>query len=134
MRIWTTLLIFGVAVSALAWAVIALREHGLNPMRNLVRLLRRPAWELSLLTAVVIGFIHHGATKGTNGVNGAGGEMGGELLNVANVEMLPMTNINAQLGTLATLGNGNIGNIDMITSSAEFALVSAFSMIICRAF
>ena len=55
------------------WLAAVLREHGLRPMRKMAGLMRRPAWEAALLAAVAVGFIHHGATKGTNGVPGPAG-------------------------------------------------------------
>ena len=75
---WTKVLfVLGLAFG-IAWIVALSHEMGLHPAGWLAAELRnRPIWETAFLAIIVLGFIHHGATKGTNGVNGAGGELGG---------------------------------------------------------
>ena len=65
----TAMLVAAVGALAVAWAAAVMCERGMHPLRKLRDALRRPALERALLAAVAVGFIHHGATKGTNGVN-----------------------------------------------------------------
>ena len=62
------MLLMALSTSLVAWAVAFAHERGLSPAERLAALMRRPAWETVLLAMVAVGFIHHGATKGTNGV------------------------------------------------------------------
>ena len=74
---WTKVLfVLGLAFG-IAWIVALSHEHGLHPAGWLAAELRnRPIWETAFLAIIVTGFIHHGATKGTNGVPArAGGGM-----------------------------------------------------------
>ena len=65
----TAVMVAAVGALAVAWAAALMCERGMHPLRKLRDALRRPALERALLAAVAVGFIHHGATKGTNGVN-----------------------------------------------------------------
>ena len=121
-RLWTILLISGAVACSVAWTVLALREKGLASLQSVRGTFRKH----SRYGKAVLGFVFCGlfvlcATKpqgggngeqGTgNGGDGGGGDGGTNSVpqmvpgnvNVANVEMLPVPNTNAQLG------NGNIG-------------------------
>ena len=123
-RLWTILLISGAVACSVAWTMLALREKGLASLQSVRGTFRNH----SRYGKAVLGFVFCGlfvlcATKpqgggsgngeqGTgNGGDGGGGDGGTNSVpqmvpgnvNVANVEMLPVPNTNAQLG------NGNIG-------------------------
>ena len=90
------------------WFAAVLTEHDIHPMRRLVEWMRHcSSLELVLVASMVAGPIYRAGSK-TNGVNGVGGGLGGGA-NVANVEMLPITNTNVQWEGSAQLENGNIG-------------------------
>ena len=67
--IWTAVLLAALCATALAWAAALLHERGLRPLRRVAAALRCPTWGTAFLAAVAVGFIHHGATKGTNGLD-----------------------------------------------------------------
>ena len=68
-RVWTAFLLMFLGASAFAWIVALLHEWDVRPLRRLVAVLRHQAWEACLIAAVTVGFVHHGATKGTNGMD-----------------------------------------------------------------
>ena len=72
MGIWTAILLAALCATALAWAAALLYERGLSPLRRVASALRRPTWGTVFLAVIAVGFIHHGATKGTNGVDMGG--------------------------------------------------------------
>ena len=72
MGIWTAILLAALCATALAWAAALLYERGLSPLRRVAAVLRRPTWGTVFLAAIAVGFIRHGATKGTNGVDMGG--------------------------------------------------------------
>ena len=87
-RIWTASLLAALCITALAWIVALSREHGFHPARWLAAELRnRPVWETAFLAVIVMGFIHHGATKGTNGVDMGGAPVVGCGLSVPSAQL-----------------------------------------------
>ena len=115
-KIWTTVIILSAAASLVAWVCVAAHARGIRPLRAIARF----AQKLSLAGVVVFALMaaplyRAGSTKVGGGTNNVPQMVPGPGVgnlqpmsppgggNVANVEMLPMTNINSQLG------NGNIG-------------------------
>jgi len=109
-RLWTILLISGAVACFLVSAVLALRETGLASLKGVRRTFRgHPKYGRAVLGFVFCGLFILCATKpqaggngeqgsgdgGTNGVQMVGGGLEGNA-NVANVEMLPITNTNVQ--------------------------------------
>ena len=115
-KIWTTAIVLSAAASLVAWVCVAAHARGIRPLRAIARF----AQKLSLAGVVVFALMaaplyRAGSTKVGGGTNNVPQMVPGPGVgnlqpmsppgggNVANVEMLPMTNINSQLG------NGNIG-------------------------
>ena len=118
-KIWTTVIILSAAASLVAWVCVAAHARGIRPLRAIARF----AQKLSLAGVVVFALMaaplyRAGSTKVGGGTNNVPQMVPGPGVgnlqpmsppgggNVANVEMLPMTNLNSQLG------NGNINHLD----------------------
>ena len=84
---WTAILLAALCATALAWAAAVLHERGLRPLRRVAAALRRPTWGSAFLAAVAVGFIHHGATKGTNGMDMGGAPVVGCGLSVTSAQL-----------------------------------------------
>ena len=102
---WLTEILVLLAVGlGVACVCIWLHEHGICPLNAIKKVMRKMSFiGICVLALWAVPLIQYGSTKdgGTNNMQ-----------NVANMEMLPMTNFNTQLG------NGNIGtgnNIAMAT-------------------
>ena len=94
---WLTEILVLLAIGlGVACVCIWLHEHGICPLNAIKKVVRKMSFiGICVLALWAVPLIQYGSTKGggTNNVQ-----------NVANVEMLPMANANAQLET------GNIGN------------------------
>ena len=116
MKVWTAFLLIGAAASILAWAVALCHENRVCPFAAAARFVRGLPWggRLALLP-LFVALIVYGGTKNSGGVGELGVEGANQVSgrvesvddvdNVANVEVLPVTNSNTQLGT------GNIGTM-----------------------
>ena len=110
MKVWTAFLLIGAAASVVAWLVALCHENRVCPFAAAARFVRGLPWggRLALLP-LFVALIVYGGTKtgnvGTNQVSGRVESVEG-VDNVANVEVLPVTNANTQLGT-GNIGTGN---------------------------
>ena len=139
-KVVTALLFCGAMVSVVAWIVALLRENGVCPLDAAARFVRGLplGGRLALLplfaALVVYGSVKQSSVGVNHGIHGMHGKGSGSVFNaenaesqeaqsgnisdnnVANVEMLPITNTNSQLET----GNiGNTGNINFLLSASH---------------
>ena len=153
-KVWTAFLLFGAAASVVAWIAALCHEKGIRPFAGAVRFVRGLPWggRLALLP-LFLALVAYGGSKYVGEVQGEGEGVGesisnhvervdgcesdylaqssqspqsGDLDSVANVEMLPIANINSQfetgnISTLATLTTSNSQltalNSELITQS-----------------
>ena len=103
MKVWTALLVCGAMVSVVAWAVALLRENGVCPFAAVTRFVKGLPWggRLALLPLFVALIVYGGTKTGNVGANQVSGRVESVegVDNVANVEVLPVTN--------TQLGNGD---------------------------
>ena len=105
MKVWTAFLLIGAAVSVVAWAVALCRENRVCPFGAAARFVRGLPWggRLALLPLFAALIVYGSVKQG----------------NVANVEVLPVTNANTQLeigtGNWQQSHTGNINNSQHLT-------------------
>ena len=100
---WMTEILVLLAVGlGVACVCLWLHEHDICPLKAIKKVMRKMSFiGLCVLALWAVPLIQYGSTKGggTNSVQ-----------NVANVEVLPMTNPNTQLG-IGNIGTGNISTL-----------------------
>ena len=118
MKVWTAFLLVCAAASVVAWAVTLCHENRVCPFAVAARFVRGLPWggRLALLP-LFVALIVYGGTKTENvGANQFSGRVESVegVDNVANVEVLPVTNPNTQLendtGNWQQSYTGNINN------------------------
>ena len=134
MKVWTAFLVIGAAASVVAWLVALCHENRVCPFAAAARFVRGLPWGgrlavLPLFAALIVygsvknsGGVSELGVEGTNQVSGRVESVDG-VDNVANVEVLPVTNANTQLGN-GEWGTGNVSHrIDKIDRIGENAVV-----------
>ena len=104
----TEILVLLVVGLGVACVCLWLHEHDICPLKAIKKVMRKVSFiGLCVLALWAVPLIQYGSTKGggTNSVQ-----------NVANVEVLPMTNPNTQLG-IGNIGTGNTFTIPHFTTA-----------------
>jgi len=130
-RLWIAFLISLSGILTIAWLVALMHEKDIRPVRDMVGFFKKQSKAGRVVFGIMfLAFWLIASVKPDGGGNGGdpgGGDGGGTnnvqmvigpgggLGNVANVEVLPITSTNAQLGESVQLENGNIGTGNNIT-------------------
>ena len=146
-RLWIAFLISLSGILTIAWLVALMHEKDIRPVRDMVGFFKKQSKTGRVVFGIMfLAFWLVASIKPDDGGNGGdpGGGNGGStnnvqmvigpgsgLGNVTNVEVLPITSTNAQLGGSVQLENGNIGtgNIStlatLITSTNTLRTITA---------
>ena len=112
MKVWTAFLLIGAAASVVAWAVALCHENRVCPFAAAARFVRGLPWggRLALLPLFVALIVYGGTKTGNVGANQVSGRVESVegVDNVANVEVLPVTNTQLGNGEWG-MGNGERG-------------------------
>ena len=142
-RFWTAFLISLACASTIAWLVALMHEKDIRPTQDLVAFFKKQskAGRVLLGTFFIAMWIIASTKPGDGGGNGGGGGgnggtnniqmvigIGGELGNVANVEMLPISITNSNFTvidshqgqlTIGNIGTGNNLTMATLTTSTN---------------
>ena len=130
-RLWIAFLVSLSGILTIAWLVALMHEKDIRPVRDMVGFFKKQSKTGRVVFGIMfLAFWLVASIKPDDGGNGGdpGGGNGGStnnvqmvigpgsgLGNVTNVEVLPITSTNAQLGGSVQLENGNIGTGNIST-------------------
>ena len=114
---WLTEILVLLALGlGVACVCLWLHEHDICPLKTIKKVMRKMSFiGICVLALWAVPLIQYGSTKGggTNNVQ-----------NVTNVEMLPMTNSNTQLGNGNIVTGNNIAMATLITSTNTTRMIT----------
>ena len=138
---FTSLLLACLAVAVSALIAVWTCDCGFIPLRKFAAFVRRPMVEIVLVAAIALGFIRHGATKGTNGMGENGewrienGELDGGLRSLP-PELAAMSNALAVTDFAVDISNKTVvfettwaSNIFDYTDSRNLFLFSSTNLL-----